>query len=48
VSVFEIFPAPSLMVVIILDRSSQNYPNVASMSQGAFVVTEFRLSALVP
>jgi hypothetical protein len=46
-SVFEFFPAPSMMVVIILSRGSQNYPSVAPMSQGGFGVMEVRLSASI-
>jgi hypothetical protein len=42
------FPAPSVTAVIILAGSSQNYPSVASMSQGGFEVMEVRLSASEP
>jgi hypothetical protein len=45
---FNIFPVPSLMIVIILARRSQNYPRVAPKSQGDFEVTELRLSESVP
>jgi hypothetical protein len=41
------FPVPSVMAVIILARSSQNYPSVAPLSQGGFGVMEVRLSASV-
>jgi hypothetical protein len=37
-----------LMAVIILARSSQNYPSVAPISQGSFGVTELRLATSVP
>jgi hypothetical protein len=47
-SVFEFFPAPSVIAIIILARSSQNYPRVALMSQGSFGVMKVRLSASVP
>jgi hypothetical protein len=47
-SVFQLFPASSLIAVIILSRSSQNYSSVAPMSQGSFRFTELRLSASVP
>jgi hypothetical protein len=44
---FRIFPAPSVMAVIILDRSSQSYPGMASTSQGCFGVIKVRLPTLV-
>jgi hypothetical protein len=44
----EFFPVPSVMAVIILARSSQNYPRVSPVSQGGFGVMEVRLSASVP
>jgi hypothetical protein len=42
------FPAPSVMMVIILDRGSQSYPGVAPTSQGGFGVMEVRFSVSVP
>jgi hypothetical protein len=42
------FLAPNLTAVIILARSSQNYPSVTTMSQGGFGVMELRLSTSVP
>jgi hypothetical protein len=46
--VFEFFPSPNLTVVIILARSSQNYPSVASTPQDGFGVMEFVFSAFIP
>jgi hypothetical protein len=48
VSVFECFPAPSVMVVIILARGSQSYPSAAPASQGGVGITVVRLSASIP
>jgi hypothetical protein len=35
-SVFEWFFAPNMMAIIILARSSKNYPSEALISQGGF------------
>jgi hypothetical protein len=46
-SVFEFFPTPSVLAVILAKRS-QNYPSMPQMSQGGFGVTELRFSASYP